>query len=617
VVTLATSARRSAADEAGSSPGASSSTRLPTPTFTLACALAFLLGAGVLAAAFDPGLASRTQSILFWSGLGLSLCATVAVGVRRNAREWERMTSLAAFGALLYLPYVLRSPEHPIYGVELFQLQSARLLGETGHTPVVFPGMDFVALWLHDVTGLGIENVTRVVPLAVHVVAPLLVFGIARALRLGARASFLAGLIYVSNPAFFFLHSAFSQETLGIVLFLGAWAAVVACADDRRAVAAYAPVIFALVAGAVVTHHLSALMIAAGFVVFAVVVAVSYRDAVGDVVALAVGSIVLLNVWLVVHADTATQYVSAAFGSGIDSLVDALKQENQLRGDPFGTHSLGGLEQLVAYLAPCLALLLCLAGIYLLWRRSWPRGPAALLTALLIFGPVAWTVTAPAVVSGTSDLVLRTWPFLFLGIALYAASGLRGLDGVPSLTPTLRRGIVLAVLGCLVAGGIVIGDNIGGRFPRPEPSTSAGPESVSDDAIAAAEWLSATAGRDKPFVGDLGSELVFGTYGDQQTLAHDGAVPLVAETPEEIAARLRRLGASYVVIDRRITQLPPRFGYYFAPQERTAPTYGQPFPRGQVRKLDDVRSLSLIYDNGNIAIYGPVASAVEPPRKRR
>ena len=54
--------------------------------------------------------------------------------------------------------------------------------------------------------------------------------------------------------------------------------------------------------------------------------------------------------------------------------------------------------------------------------------------------------------------------------------------------------LVLAVVGFLVAGGIVIGDNVGGRFPRPAPSTAAGPESVTDDAIAAARWLKDTSG---------------------------------------------------------------------------------------------------------------------------
>ena len=607
-MTAATSAHGKPAADAEASHDARAAAALPAPTLTLVGALVFLLGTGVLAAAFDADLPPRSQSLLFWSGLGLSLMATMAVGLRRNARDWERTTALAAFGALLYLPYVLRSPEYPIFGEDLQQLQSVRQLAETAHTQLVFPGLDLVALSLHDLTGLGLESVARIVPLTVHTVTPLIVFGIARTLGLGARTSFLAGLIYLANPAFFFLHSAFSPETLGMLLFLATWAAVVACAEDRSAAAVYVPAIAVLVAGTVVIDHLSALMVGLSFVVVAAAVALLERkDVARDAFALAAGSIVLLNLWLLVHATTAGDYVSAAFGAGIDGLVDSLELQAQGRDDPFTRQGLSQLDRIVGYGAPFVALVLCLAGMYLLWRRSWPRGTDVLLIALMVIGPVLWTLTAPVGVSGTSEIVHRTWPFLFLGVAIYAAVAARKLHGTRFAPWPLGAGLVLAVVGFLVAGGIVIGDNVGGRFPRPAPSTAAGPESVTDDAIAAARWLKETSGPGHAVLGDRGSELIFGSYGDQRPAAWNGQIPFVAETPDQIAAGLRRLGATHVVVDRRITELPPRFGHYFAPQETRAATYGQPFPRGQVRKLDDVRSLSLIYDNGNIAIYGPVA----------
>jgi hypothetical protein len=85
-----------------------------------------------------------------------------------------------------------------------------------------------------------------------------------------------------------------------------------------------------------------------------------------------------------------------------------------------------------------------------------------------------------------------------------------------------------------------------------------------------------------------------------------------------MARQLERLGASYVAIDRRISLLPPRFGYYFGPEELAASNrslYGQPFPFEQLRKLDSVRTLSLIYDNGTTAVYGPGTLAPVPARE--
>jgi len=61
------------------------------------------------------------------------------------------------------------------------------------------------------------------------------------------------------------------------------------------------------------------------------------------------------------------------------------------------------------------------------------------------------------------------------------------------------------------------------------------------------------------------------------------------------------------VVDRRIAELPPRYGYYFGQEELFsdgAPAQA-PFPAAQLRKLDRVRTRSRIYDNGTIAVYGP------------
>ena len=110
-----------------------------------------------------------------------------------------------------------------------------------------------------------------------------------------------------------------------------------------------------------------------------------------------------------------------------------------------------------------------------------------------------------------------------------------------------------------------------------------GPRVRDRRAIAAARWLRRTSGTDHAVVGDLGSELVFGTYGEQQPLS-GGPVPFVAETPGRMERGLERLGASYVVIDRRITLLPPRFGYYFAPRSSRAATVRPAVPARTARQ---------------------------------
>jgi hypothetical protein len=591
---------------------------LPRSIHTLASAVAFLVGASVLATAFDPNLSRSAQSLLFWSGLAVSLTATVSVGLRHSARESHRVGALAGFGVLLYLPYVLRSPDHAIFGEELNHDRSVRLLAESGHTPADFPGLDFVTLWLHDTTGIGLDPLARIVPLVVHASAPLLVFGIATAIGLSGRTGFLAALIFLANPASFFLHSAFIPETLGILLFLAAWALVVACACDEHDTAAYVPGIVACLAGIVVVDHLSALMMVVGFVVLAMVTLAMRHRAVGQAFTLAAVSIVLLNGWLLLRATNAVERVTAVFAGRVDELVDNVRQQAGTRGEIFGTQMLPLSERLVGYVYPAALGLLCLAGMFVLRRRWQALAPGPLFVALLIVGPGLWIASVPAAVGRGSVVASGAWPFLFLGVALCAGIGIRVLDSLHVVPRIARRAGLVAIVGVVMAGGIVVGDNVGGRFPRPAPGTAAGPESVTDEPIDAARWLLQTTGRDHPLVGDLGSELVFSAFGEQRPVSGHDLLPFVAKRPGQIEYELERLGAPYVVIDRRISVLPARFGYYFGPEELSGSNIsssGRPFPLAQLNKLNRVRTLSLIYDNGTTAIYGPAALALKPPRE--
>jgi hypothetical protein len=67
------------------------------------------------------------------------------------------------------------------------------------------------------------------------------------------------------------------------------------------------------------------------------------------------------------------------------------------------------------------------------------------------------------------------------------------------------------------------------------------------------------------------------------------------------------------VIDRRVTELPPRYGYYFGQEELYSAGLafsGGVFPRRLIDRFDDVPTLDRIYDNGHIVIYGPTKAGI-------
>jgi hypothetical protein len=596
-------------EPARAAPARAKGERLPRSVATLSGALVFLLASGLMVSAFDPDLAGESQSLLFWSGLALAISASTAVGIRPGARESERVLALAGLAALLYLPYVLRSPEQPLFAEALDHRQAFRLIIASGHVNLPgpldlvehFPGLELAASWLHGATGISLPSLARLLPLVLNVTVPVLVFGVAAALGLSGRTAFLAGMLVMGHKAFFFFHSAFTPEILGIACFLGVWALVAMAGRDRLPSWGWAVPLGTLIAAAVVIQHLSALLIGLGLLLLAGVLSWRNERTAVDVFVLGAGTILLLATWLVIHVSTTPGYLSAIFTSRIGWLVEVLRGEGDGIREIYGQQTPPAGERVVAWIQPVLLTLLCAGGLVVALRRR-PLG--ALLLTLLVF-TVLWVISTPVLLAGGSALVFRLWPFLFLGVAIYAALGFRHLERLRRVPAAVRRGAVVAAVVLVIAGGIVLGDNEAGRFPRPAAATAAGPDAVSDDAIAAARWLSLNTGRNHRILADKGTGAVFSAFGDQRPVTRGAWLPFAAATPQEMARRLRRRRAPYVVVDSDITRLPPRYGYYFSPEERLP----QPFPATLLRRLDQVATRSRIYDNGEIAIYGPAGVA--------
>ena len=347
------------------------------------------------------------------------------------------MLALAGLAALLYLPFVLRSPEQPLLAEALHHRQALRLMNASGHTELAlteqFPGLELTASWLHDVTGISLPSLARLLPLVLNVSAPLLVFGVAAGIGLSGRTAFLAGMVFMGHKAFFFFHSALTPETLGIVCFVGVWALVAAASRDRLRSWAWLVPLLVLVAAGVLTQHLSALMTGLSLLLLAGVLSWRNERTAVEVFVLGATAMLLLAAWLVAHASTTTEYLAAVFTSRIGWLIDVLRAEGDGIREIYGGQTLPLGERIVAAIYPLLVAVLCGAGLVVVLRGR--RPPAPLLLTFLIFGPILWVVTAPTLLAGGSALAFRLWPFLFLGVAIYAALGFRPLENACGGSP--------------------------------------------------------------------------------------------------------------------------------------------------------------------------------------
>jgi hypothetical protein len=363
----------------------------------------------------------------------------------------------------------------------------------------------------------------------------------------------------------------------------------------------------------VITHHVSSylLLVCLSLIaVFAVLTGSRLRRVAVALPAITLG---LAAAWLFLRATTASSYLSSGIDARLTTFVNAITNEGSGSRKLFAQSTLPTSERLLGYVATLAILVLCVLGVYAVFglRRRRRFGP--LTYAFLVFGPLLWILSTPLIPTAGAELAYRTWPFLFLGVSMFGALALRWIERrIRRGGPVLGHGVMVGVVMLIVAGGIVIGDNEAGRFPRP-PATAAGPETVTGDSIAAARWLDRRAGRYNRFVADNGSQLVFATFGFQEAVGYGNWLPFVAPTTPKVAERLRDLGVEYVVIDRRVTMLPPRYGYYFGQEELYAAGLafsGRVFPRRLVDRFDDVPALDRIYDNGNIVIYGPAKAGV-------
>ena len=600
---------------------------------TLVSAIVFVVGAGLVAWDYSLLLINPANYAWFWVGMLLCFLAAVSVGLRRSTGAGYHVLVLLALGTVLYLPYIFRSPARPIFNDELFHYQTVRLILEQGSIslpittypiPGEFPGLEFITLPLMNLSGLPLEIAARLVTLTVHMFIPLLAYLIPRGLGLGRRASFIAAMVYIANTSYYFFHSVFSYETVGILFVLTAWTLLA-----RRARRGLRRIdlwlIIAVLFAVAVTHHVSSYMLAISLVIAWFVLKIRNRKEQDKSTSRYLGLLATLSVifpifWLFLGTERALHYLTTSISLRLQTIVRTIFAEQSTTRKLFKESPLPLLERAVDFAYAPLLLILGLLGIYLIFRRGRWRRATSLLLPLAIFGPLAWAATAPAILTRSSDMIYRAWPFLFIGLASYCAIALTGIAGwlgsKVRFLP-LGTGVLVVLMGLLFTGGVSLGDNQAGRFQTVAPEKAAGPEAITTDVVSAAEWLERTDGRYHLVATDASTEVAFATYGYQRGMGWGNWTPFLADTPSKVSRFVRDTDAKYIIVDDRITKLLPRYQFYFGQAEvfalqKQSYQSGQAFPAELVAKFDEVDSLNRVYDNGNIRIYKPIVTLVDP-----
>ncbi len=608
--------------------------------FRIAATAALILsgGIGALAWTYAENPSQPFNYLFYWLAWGVCITAIFLYGLDTTARSYQHLIALAAYGVVTWLPHWLRSPNQPLFIDELIHLQILQQITELGRTqvPVVFypipgeyPGLEFCAMTLAGATGLSLNVAAHLFTVVNHALIPCIIYLAARGLGLGRRGAFLAALVYAANTSYYFFHATFSYESLGITFVLTLWGLISRRPQrfDWHDFALAAPIAVGLAA----THHFSSYILAATVVIawlarllassFDQRTAKGWQGHAGRWRGVAFGALAALTValpiaWIAFFTTRTAQYLGASFIARIDGITTSLQKI--LNRDSSGRvlflgSPLPAWERALDFIYLPILITLGLVGLGLIMRRVGVRQAPAFSLALIPCGPLAWFITLPAVLTPASELAYRSWPFLFMGLALFAAVALVMLAGWLDSKPRLRAfawpstAVLVAIL---LFGSVGIGDNQAGRFPQPQATKAGGPEAATPDLTSAARWLEGTRGRYNRVVGDGAAQGVFATIGFQSVPLWGYWTPFFATTPSEVAQYLSGTDTTYLIADRRITELPPRYGYYFSDAELYLPEaqipgreISDPLPIALLEKFDTVPGLDRIYDNGNIQIH--------------
>ncbi len=606
--------------------------------------LGVLMGAAAVMGAYAEAAAGPSDDLshfhLFWAGMLLFIVPVFmrlcAVGVARG----ERLALVAVIGLFDYLPKYLRSPGSPLYHDELAHWRQSEVMYATGRlfqpNPTInilrsFPGLHALTVSLRVLSGLSTFDIGVILPGLLHVIALIGIFVLAEQATLSARTAALAALLYSLNPSFLFFDAEYAYESLGIVLCVWVLAAIVTmqrASGDRARQLAWFTSGLVLAAACVVTHHLSSYIAVAVSVCIAVVtVARARRSDAGDsaTMALTVAFAVIITAmalaWVLTVASAVWGYLMPYLVKGGGELAALLHQHGGAR-QLFALSVTPGYERLAAYLAPLIALLGAVVGLWLLHRRP-PRLPAAhglMLFGLLYFPSVPFVLTQYG-----NEGARRSWAFTYIGLSLLIAPAIsRGLDALAhrrGYVRTLARVALVVLLMTLFVGNVSAFTNETYRFPGPYVYGS-DVRSLTPELLGLTQWFTATQGPDRRVVADRFSGLALASFGRQWSAAPSTGFPVwqlyfSTRRPSDLLLReLRTSNYRYMVVDRRMARYLPRIGVYFEPDEPEAFRRKTPPPLTALDRYDRLPWTIPVYQSDNLAIYRFDFASLDLPHRR-
>ena len=555
-------------------------------------------------------------STLYWPG---EVLVYVPIAYRAYS---SRLTARAeGFGLVLllsaqqfvlfrtYSPLELKFPDELQHWRGTVNLIHSGTLDQPNYSlPVAmhYPGLEALGGAVSASTGLSVTATAFIVAALLRLLLVCTLYALCLRVCADWRVATLACIIYAANPHYLFFDAMYIYQSLALPFLLLAVWAIRLWRCPHTAAGGWI-VLLTAIGVVTVSHHVTSFVMVAllGGLAAAGLLRPRAEQYLRPVAAWLVATAAVLA-WVLLVARDVGGYLAPVLAQLGGNAVELL--HGQLGATAPGAAPLVTPldERLVTIGALGLLAALVVHGSRVLWqgRHAEPWTLPLIGGALLIFV----TGVLRLVASNGAELSGRASTFVYVPVALVAATGLRGLR-------RRGRGLLGGAAQLLAAAVIVTGGLASGWPPiwdrLPGPYLVSGFErSVDPQGVAAAEWTLTALGPGHRWAQDFTAYNLLAPIGDQNTVR--AVAPLFDGRGADPAARslVKHQGIEFLAVDLRDSVQLPASGAYF-PVDPKAERYRSPLPRSDLEAVDAVAGVSWIYDSGDIRLYDLRGSAYE------
>jgi O-antigen/teichoic acid export membrane protein len=585
--------------------------------------LVMAVGVLVMAVAANSGRLGDTgvgAQLVWYAGLVLVFLPAALRILARATPHLERIVAVVSLAMVLQVSRLVLNPTMFVFHDEFIHADTLRQIEATGHlfgfNPLLpvsayYPGLEIVTDAVRGMTGLPVYAAAVLTLLIARLVLVLAIIGVIGAIGGSRRAGAVGALVYLANPQLLFFNSQYSYQTLALPLAL---LCIYLVATRRRDTRWSLVLPLAATAAVVLTHHLTAVLLIAAYLLWLVALLLrggraragaGLRTA-GDRFALAVLAVwgaVALGLSVLNPGNPLAAYLEAIFGSSSSQLVGLSEGQRPkaLFSDSAGTGPMPW-EQLLLIASVLLTMVSLLVVLGFL-RTGW-RGAKPLALTLGIVGLLYPVVPAGHLTSATAEVGDRASGFVFVGIAAALGTWWWTRHRLGRTTVAFALAATVTFLGSIVLGS----GPASGQLPGPY-QVSADARSVDADNIAAARWEATGLPKDSVVYGDRVSGLLAAADGGQRTVLHvstnlDVSQLLLAPTfTSTDVALIKKAKLDYLIVDERLSSGLPHQQFYIESGEYGGNDRTKPVSAAALAKFAAVPGVTRVYDNGSLEIY--------------